>query len=127
MTCTLTKEDGAKIYHALGYVPARNSQLSRLFAPAVMTILALRFCVAARRDEKNGFLFTAAMEWHKAADLSAPVGPIADRCWRNWERIVRLPRHLAQPIDEQSRRNTHSSQPFVPVPAANEPALLVSA
>jgi hypothetical protein len=95
-------------------------KLQRLFAPAVTTILVLRFCVAARHDEKNGFLFTAAMEWHKAADLSASVAPIADRCWRNWERIVRLPRHLAQPISERSQRTAqirgNTSFRFQPVP-----------
>jgi hypothetical protein len=61
-------------------------------------VLALRLHRAAQRDEKNGFSFAAAMEWRKAAELSAPFTWLADRCWRDWERIMRLPRRLAEPI-----------------------------
>ena len=61
-------------------------------------ISAVRFRWAARRDERNGFLLTAAMEWRKAAELSEPIALLADRCWREWERLMRLPRHLAAAI-----------------------------
>ena len=60
--------------------------------------LALRYNRAARRDENNGAPFTAAMEWRKAAELSSWNSLLADRYWREWERIMRLPRHLAGPI-----------------------------
>jgi len=60
---------------------------------------AFQYCRAARQDEQNGYRFTAAMEWHKAAELFAPVVPsLADRCWEEWERIVRMPRSLAGAI-----------------------------
>jgi len=38
------------------------------------------------------------MEWREAADLFAPITPLAERSWREWERIMRLPRRLAEPI-----------------------------
>jgi hypothetical protein len=63
--------------------------------------LALRYNAAARRDENNGAPFTAAMEWRKAAELSSWNSLLADRYWREWERIMRLPRHLAGPIGVQ--------------------------
>jgi len=59
---------------------------------------ALRYRWAAHRDEKKGFPLTAAMEWREAAALFAPITPLAERCWREWERIMRLPRRLAEPI-----------------------------
>jgi hypothetical protein len=62
------------------------------------TVHALRYRWAAQRDEKKGFPLTAAMEWREAADLFAPIAPLAERCWREWERIMRLPRRLAEPI-----------------------------
>ena len=60
---------------------------------------AFQYCRAARRDEENGYPLTAAMEWHKAAELFAPVvTSLADRCWQEWERIVKMPRSLAGAI-----------------------------
>jgi len=53
---------------------------------------------SAQRDERNGFRFTAAMQWRSAAERFAPNAPAADYCWRQWERIMRLPRHLATPV-----------------------------
>jgi hypothetical protein len=58
--------------------------------------LALGYWRAAERDQKNDFPFTAAMEWHKAAELFSPIPKLSDRCWQEWERIVHLPRHLAR-------------------------------
>ncbi len=58
----------------------------------------MRYCLAAQRDEMSGFPFTAAGVWRKAAELLGPITPMSDRCWLEWERIMRLPRHLAGPI-----------------------------
>jgi hypothetical protein len=59
---------------------------------------ALHYRWAAQRDEKKGFPLTAAIEWREAAALFAPIAPLVERCWREWERIMRLPRRLAEPI-----------------------------
>jgi hypothetical protein len=72
--------------------------LPQLMVVAFSSAVAVRYCLAAQRDEKNGFPLTAAMEWRKAAELLAPLTPMSDRCWREWERIMRLPRRLAGPI-----------------------------
>lgn len=61
-------------------------------------ILALRYRRAAQRDEGNGLTFTAAMEWRKAAELSSCITLLANRYWREWERVMHMPRRLAQPI-----------------------------
>jgi hypothetical protein len=61
-------------------------------------IIAVRFRWAARRDERKGFPLTAAMEWRKAAELCKPIALLADHCWREWERLMGLPRHLAAAI-----------------------------
>jgi len=62
-----------------------------------MAILAEAFgCSrAARRDERNGFPHTAAMEWRNAAELFALNTRAVEYCWREWERIMHLPRRLA--------------------------------
>lgn len=59
-------------------------------------------CWDARRDERNGFPFSAAMEWREAAGLCAPIALLADFCWREWERIMHLPRQRAIPIGAAS-------------------------
>ena len=64
-----------------------------------MMAAAARYCWLARRDERHGFAYTAALEWRKAAEL-APFSAMADQCWREWERIMHLPRRLAGPIAE---------------------------
>ena len=102
-------------------------KLRRLLARACTATLALRYCLAAQRDEKDGFPFTAAMEWHKAAVLFVSMGPLADLCWRQWERIVRLPRQMAEAIGDPLQRNARTSQHSVPAPAGNELSLLLSA
>ena len=61
-------------------------------------VLALGHRRAAQRDESHGFLFAAAMEWRRAAELSAWITPLANRYWLEWERIMRLSRRLAVPI-----------------------------
>ena len=59
---------------------------------------AFHYSLAAVRDERNGFPYTAAMEWHQAANLFAPSTRVAEYFWRQWERIMHLPRRLAEPI-----------------------------
>jgi len=75
---------------------ARHAQ--KLTVAAFTFATAVRWCLAAEREEENGFPLTAAMVWRKAAELFGSSTPIGDRCWREWERIMRLPRHLAGPI-----------------------------
>jgi hypothetical protein len=79
-------------------IPAVVSICVASLVKVVAPLQAFQYCRAAQHDEKNGFPFTAAMEWHKAADLFALAPPLADRCWQEWERIVRLPRRLAGPL-----------------------------
>jgi len=99
----------------------------RLLAMTGTATLGLRYCRAAQRDEENGFPFTAAMEWHKAAILFVPIGPFAELCWRQWERIVRLPRQMAEPIGDQPQSDERTVRHFVPPPAVNELPVLISA
>ena len=60
---------------------------------------ACHYGCAAQRDERNGFACTAAMEWRHAAELFAPKTLAAEYCWRQWERIMHLPRRLADPVN----------------------------
>src|SRR5690242_17498644 len=59
---------------------------------------ALAYCAAAEKDEQAGFVMTAALEWRHAAECFAWDTDSADRCWRNWERLMHLPRGLANAI-----------------------------
>jgi len=81
-----------------GHSQLKARHLPRLLMVAFHSALAVRYCLAAQRDEVSGFPFTAAVEWRKAAELFGSITPMADRCWLEWERIMRLPRHLAGPI-----------------------------
>ena len=80
------------------YRRRRTARQLQRWMLAAFTSMAVRYCLAAERDEKNGFPLAAAMEWRKAAKLFGSGTPLADRCWREWERIMRLPRRLAEPI-----------------------------
>jgi hypothetical protein len=73
--------------------PFRRWSLSRITGP----LLAMRLRRRARKDEKDGFLFTAAMEWRMAAELCAPNRILSGWCWREWERIMHLPRQMEAP------------------------------
>ena len=53
---------------------------------------------SARREERNGFPYTAAVKWRNAAELCTPNTRAVEYCWREWERIMGLPRRLAGPI-----------------------------
>lgn len=70
----------------------------RLIAVIAGPVVAIAYGRAARRDESNGYEFTAAMRWRKAAHLMASIPLASDLCWKQWERIMRLPRRLAVPI-----------------------------
>jgi hypothetical protein len=98
------------IKFAVGNDGGRARKLRGLLTLAGTTTLALRYCMAAQRDEKNGFPFTAAMEWHKAALLFVPASTLAELCWRKWERIVHLPRQMAVPIGDQQPCEARSSE-----------------
>lgn len=62
---------------------------------------ALHYGRAAHRDEDAGFPCTAAIEWRHAAELFDPNTLAAEYCWRQWERIMQLPRRLADPISDR--------------------------
>lgn len=52
----------------------------------------------ALRNKRNGFTYSAALEWRHAAELFAPNTLGSEYCWLQWERIMHLPRRLADPI-----------------------------
>ena len=59
---------------------------------------------AAQRDERDGLPYTAAMKWRNAAELFAPNSQAVEYCWREWERIMHLPRKLAGPASGSPHR-----------------------
>lgn len=71
---------------------------TRLLAAITGPVEVIACCRTAQRDEKNGYKFTAAMEWRKAAQHLAGIPTASEFCWKQWERIMRLPRRLANPI-----------------------------
>jgi hypothetical protein len=79
-----------------------------------MMTAAGAYCSAAENDERRGFPCTAAMGWRKAAELLAPLPEMADQCWCEWERLMRLPRRLAEPLD---LREPYDVPTFVPADA----------
>ena len=83
----------------------------RLFAVAADSLRGLSYVRAAEKDERDGFPFTAAWEWQRAAECLGWISIIADRCWREWERIVHLPRRLAGPIGESEMTPVFILQP----------------
>jgi hypothetical protein len=76
------------------------------FSNTAAVAKAVHYVRAAQKDERNGFRYTAAMEWQLAAGLFASNTLAAEYCWSQWERLVRLPRRLAGPIGD--------SRPVVP-------------
>ena len=64
------------------------------------SVRTFHYVCAAERDERNGLPYTAAMEWRKAAELCATNTRAAEYSWRQWERIMQLPRRLAGPLGE---------------------------
>src|SRR5512146_782958 len=75
-----------------------------VIAVTVMLTAAARYCRAAGRDEHRGFAYAAAFEWRKAAEILAPMPALADQCWQQWERLMRLPRSLAVPFGAAERQ-----------------------
>jgi hypothetical protein len=67
------------------------------------------YCRAAERDEKNGYPFTAAMKWRKAAEMFSPITEVSDQCWQQWERITHLPRRFASPIVDSAEVRSYDS------------------
>lgn len=61
----------------------------------VVPVKALHLRRAAQRDERHGFPHAAAIEWRHAAELFAPNSLASEYCWRQWERIMHLPRLAA--------------------------------
>jgi len=76
---------------------------------------AFQYGQAAQRDERKGFRYTAALEWRNAAELFPRQTRAADYCWRQWERIMHVPRHLAMPVDD----SLEIARPMLPDPAAS--------
>lgn len=81
--------------------PRRTDRRQGVVTLAITTMITVAgaYCDAAENDEHLGFVFTAAMEWREAAELLAPIPSAADQCWREWERLMQLPRILATPIE----------------------------
>ena len=108
---------------------ANRSAIDRLQG----AVLALRYWRAAESDERHGLPFTAAMNWRKAAELSSWITVVANFYWRQWERVMHLPRRLAGPIGVEpatltvtpktSRHMQTSSRPFIqPQPTVRQAA-----
>ena len=49
---------------------------------------------AAQLDESHDLPFAAAMNWRKAAEMSAWFTVLANSYWQQWERVMHLPRTL---------------------------------
>jgi len=62
-------------------------------------VVGAAYCRAAARDERRGYAITAALEWRIAAEMMFPIAAASEHCWRQWERIMHLPRTLADPIE----------------------------
>jgi hypothetical protein len=74
-------------------IPEEFRKLSR-FLPAK----SVHYVCAAQRDERNGFPYTAAMEWRHAAELMGMNTLLGEYCLWQWERIMDLSRRLAASI-----------------------------
>jgi hypothetical protein len=83
---------------------AAHSQFGGLFPQAGILLehagraKAVAYCKSAQEDETAGFVMTAAFEWRRAAECFGWDVDEADRCWCNWERLMRLPRWLAHAV-----------------------------
>lgn len=80
---------------------------------------AFHYGCVAERDERKGLPYTAAMEWRQAAELFGPSTRAAEYSWRRWERIMHLPRRLAEPVGD------HGPAAFsLPLRAASRPVMV---
>ncbi len=80
----------------------RRDRKPHVIAVAAILSAASRYCRAAERDERRGYSYAAAFEWRKAAEFLGSMPTLANQCWQQWERLMRLPRHLAAPIGGES-------------------------
>jgi len=80
------------------YLRSAIRSATRIRATDVNKIRGWAYCRAAEDDERNGFPFTAALEWYRAAHCFDSQSAVSDRCWRAWERIMRIPRALANSV-----------------------------
>jgi len=78
-----------------GFTGTTPKNLGLLWTPNLAK--AFHCSRAAQREERKGFPYTAAMKWRNAAELFAPDTRAVEYCWREWERIMQLPRRLAGP------------------------------
>jgi hypothetical protein len=96
---------------------AAHSNFGGLFPQAGILLTArsnqqaLAYCASAEQDERAGFVMTAAFEWRRAAESFAWDTDSADRCWRNWERLMGLPRGLAVAIGDDSAETDDAFSP----------------
>jgi hypothetical protein len=67
----------------------------RLFIKMATFVSVMNLGTAAKQDESRGFALTAAWEWRQAAELAMSIPQLANHCWREWERIMHLPRPVA--------------------------------
>jgi len=95
--------------HKLAVVAAGACLLSNLSVSS----RAIHYMCAAKHDEDSGFPYTAAMEWRNAAELFS-LQMVGEYCWRQWERIMHLPRRLAEPINISQLR----AVPLTPISSA---------
>jgi hypothetical protein len=93
---------------------------ARLMAVITGPAAAIAYCREAQRDESNGHEFTAAMKWRRAAQLIAFIPFASDLCWKQWERVMRLPRRLAVPIGAVAQQ----AQPRVPARTHPAPEII---
>ena len=103
--------------------PAIAALSARCLAHIAALRQAVHYACAARRDEQNDFPYAAALEWREAAELFGSDAPVAEYCWRQWERIMQLPRRLAGPISDLSPFAPAGGGTFVFDPAGTDNAL----
>lgn len=87
---------------------------------------AFQYGRAAERDERNGLPYTAAMQWRKAAELFPPETLAAEYFWRQWERVMHLPRRLADPVEDSPSTARLDMVPSAPQPLTAIPVNQVS-
>ncbi len=95
---------------------------ARYWSAIVVAAGAFHYCRAAVRDERNRFPYTAAMEWRSAAERFPAGSSAAEYCWRQWERIMQLPRRLAGPVGDASTI-AFVAKPVAAVQPALEPVM----
>ena len=104
---------------------------ARWLSTVAIPARAFQYGCAAERDERRGLQYTAAMQWRKAADLFPPDTRAAEYFWRQWERVMQLPRRLADPIEDRPSAArlelVHSAPDRVAVEPAEEFSLPLAA